>query len=283
MKPDRADANAKTGGRRNLPALIAAILSLLAVQTAFATPTEPRPGDTGASLMAKGRYREAAEYYRNRVAERPGEPATRLRLGICLLKIKNYPEADTAIDEAVEKDKTLAVEAAGAWEEEGRAALTEGMKERALGMYLKAAYYSPALKQELGAELLKAADRETEPDARARIVSKITEWVGRADATSASAAWFSRKFGPPREVNLDIPGWAILTTLKPGDEIYYLSAEPLRQKNEGAVRILPEAHALPVKLVIEKSDTGGKDRTPVWISKHLKATRVYLWIIPGGQ
>lgn len=282
MKPD--GTNPIRGAVRLLKALgLFALLIILSPASSLSTVTEPRPGDTGAALMAKGRYREAAEHYKNRVEERPDEPVTRLRLGICLLKIKDYGEADRHIDQAVEKDKSLAAEAASAWEEEGRAALASNEKERALGMYLKAGYYSPKLRPALGMELLKAADGETEPAPRARIVAKIADWAGRAETAKASAEWFAKKLGPPREVTLDIAGWAQLATLKPGDEIYYLSAEPLRQRNEGAVRILPEAHALPVKLVLEKRDTGGKDKTPVWISKHLSPTKVYIWIIPGAD
>ncbi len=243
----------------------------------------PRPGDGAGALMAAGKYGEAAREYEERLRKKSDDTVTRLYLGRCLLKKGDISGADENIDAAVTKNPLLTAEAARIWSEEGEIALNGDATERALAMFSKAVAYDPSLKAHLGASMLARAAAIGVPAMRARIVARIAPWVGTEEAVKASAEYYRERLGPPRVVVLDLPGWAELANVRSGDELHYLSAEPLMEKNSGAARIMPESAAVPLKLVFGPQDMGASGSTTVLLSRHKNPTKVYLWIIPGGQ
>lgn len=236
----------------------------------------------GELLMREGRYRDAAKVFSAKAAKNASDGASRLNLGICLLKLGDFTGADAALADAVAANPNFTESVSRAWKEEGAASIRQGKPDRALALYAKALLLTPSDAPELGKNLIAAADALEDETARARIVARASRWAGAEYAVESSATWFRKKLGLPRKAALDEEGWANIGAVRPGDAIYYLSNEPVRQRDAGSIRILPASIEAPLKLVVEVKDTLGAEKTEIWLGKHDKAAKVFYWLIPGG-
>lgn len=154
---------------------------------------------------------------------------------------------------------------------------------RTSASFTKAVSLDKTLGQQLGIDLIKAADLLTDENERARLVKRASSWSGSAYAALRSASYYARKFGPSRKLKLDEPGWvALVEGLRPGDVIHYVSSEKLQQKDAVSVRILPAAVELPVKLAITAGDVNETGETTLWVGRADKPVEAWFWILPGG-
>lgn len=255
---------------------------LLFVAALFLFVSAARAADEGLALMREGKWKEAEKIFAARAVKNASDAESRLNLGVCRLKLGDFAGADAALADAVAANPTFTDSVARAWKNEGSQALKEGKPDRALALYAKALVLTPSEAPLLGRELMEAAAGMTDETERARIVARAARWAGAEAAAEYTARYFRGRLGPARTTSLDASGWARIGQLRPGDTVYYLSTEPLRQKDEGTIRILPAAVELPVKLVIEEKDTKGKGTTEFWLGKHDKPAKVYFWLLPGG-
>lgn len=256
------------------------LAALLLVPTLFSSPALAL--DEGASLMMDGRWREAEKHYAERAGRNASDADARLNLGICRLRLGDFGGADAAFADAVAANPTFSQGVARTWKMEGTRALKDGKPDRALAFYAKALVLTPSEAPALGTELLEAADRLEDETERARIVSRAAKWAGAEEAAHRSALYFRKKLGPARSASLDETGWAKIGKLRTGDRLYYLSTEPIRQKDGGSLRILPATVEIPLRLTVEEKDTNGTGETDVLLGKHEKPARVWFWLMPGG-
>lgn len=270
-----AAKRANRAGRRLLLCAVALALSLAPAGVATAS-------NEGELLMREGRYREAAKIFEAKATKNASDAAARLSLGICLLRLNDFQGADTALAEAIAANPTFTESVSRAWKAEGATAIKQGKPDRALALYAKALLLTPSDAPVLGKSLIEAADALDDEAARARIVARAAKWAGAEYGAERSAEWFHKKLGTARKTSLDEEGWANIGTVRPGDAIYYLASEPVRQRDAGTIRILPSAVEAPMKLIVESKDTRGAEKTEIWLGRHDKPAKVYYWLIPGG-
>lgn len=263
--------------RCGLPS-VPALALLLALLPPFAVAL-----DKGPMLMREGRFKEAEALYAERASQNASDAEARLNLGISRLRLGDFGGADTAFSEAIAANPTFAEAVARAWKAEGARAIRDGKPERALALYAKALLIVPSEAPELGGELLEAANAIRDENERARLVSRAARWTGADAAVKRSAEYYKRKLGQPRTTSLDETGWAKIGKLKTGDRLYYLSPEPIRQKDAASLRILPVAVEIPLRLTVEEKDTKGTGETEILLGRHEKPAKVYFWLMPGGD
>lgn len=261
--------------RTMMAAAVALMLSLLAAPVMAV--------DKGAVLMRDGRWREAEAVYAERAAKSGSDAEARLNLGVSRLKQGDYGGAESAFAEATSLNPTFSGAVARAWKTEGDSALKNDKPDRALALYAKSLVIAPSEARELGEKVLDAANGIRIETERARIVSRAARWAGADYAVKKSSEYYRTKLGQPRTTSLDEAGWAKIGKLKTGDSVYYLSPEPVRQKDSSSLRILPAAVEIPLRLTIEEKDTKGTGETEILLGKHEKPAKVYFWLMPGGD
>jgi len=209
-----------------------------------------------------------------------GEREARVDDAARALASAEYAEADRLTAELLTADPGAAVALARAWLDQAAAEMALGNDERSVGLYARAVEFDPALAPEAGRALLERAARLDSEKARLRLTPRALIWAGADAVLQNSLQWFTARWGPPREVALELPGWTELGRLAPGDEVRFLSLHPFRERDVGAVRIFPASADRPVRYRFTPDDTGGAERARVELSRHDLPVRVYLWIFP---
>lgn len=263
--------------------LVIIILFLLLPLPLLALDKLPPTAAKARALVEAGNYKEARKVLDTGLKANPLDDELHLLLGLLLLETKDYLGADAHLKDAANLNPRHAKRIGALWEKMGREAAAAGRVEQAAGFYSKAVSHDKTLGKKLGGELLAKLSRAEDRNFRARLVNRITPWVGAGEAARATAEYETGRLGVPRAIALDNPGWSLVANLKEGDEVHYLSTAPVRQKDNGALRILPAATAAPVTLKLDKSDLAEKESTPFSLARHDGPATVYVWIFPAEE
>lgn len=215
-----------------------------------------------------------------RCATAAADASASLRRGRAALSAGDYGSAEEQFSEAVRLDPETKASVGTAWRDAGKRAIDAGNAERAAALFSKAFYNDPTLGPEVGRLLLAAAATIPEEEARARLVVRATVWSGAEAVLEATAAYLEKTLGPPRRVYLEYPGWVELAKVKPGDELIYLSAQQIRQRDGATVRLLPASVESPVRYIFVSEDMGGASESQVSLARDRYPAKICVWLIP---
>lgn len=201
--------------------------------------------------------------------------------GATALGLGDYVEAQARFDEAVRAEPALNDRVGRAWLDAGLLEFSLGQAERGVALLARGVAHDPDLAPRAGTALLAEAAKIGDETARARIASRALAWAGPEKVLAATLAWCAERWGPPRQVALDLPGWTELARVTPGDEIRVLSLHPFRQRDPGAVRIFPASVDRPLRFTFTAAEIGGAAGATALVGRHEMPVRLYVWIFPG--
>jgi tetratricopeptide (TPR) repeat protein len=201
--------------------------------------------------------------------------------GATALGLGDYVEAEARFDEAVRADPALNDSVGRAWFEAGLLEFSLGQTERGVALMARGVAHDPDLSPRAGTALLSEAAKISDETVRARIASRALAWVGPEKVLAATVAWCTERWGPPRQVALDLPGWTELARVTPGDEIRVLSLHPFRQRDPGAVRIFPASVDRTLRFTFTAAEIGGEAGATALVGRHEMPVRLYVWLFPG--
>ncbi|MFH2046612.1 MAG: tetratricopeptide repeat protein [Pseudomonadota bacterium] len=110
--------------------------------------------DKAKEFMSAGMYPQAIELLDKRIAEKPADANAHFQLGVCYINTGNLSGANERFASAVQLKSDYGYKIGPEYKKAGSQALTKGDMSRAIGLYRQAVQYQPALKNDIGTELV---------------------------------------------------------------------------------------------------------------------------------
>lgn len=228
--------------------------------------------DAGVFSLENGNIGNAETLFQKAVKYQPG---LRTAIATDLLKLGKGNNNDQLLSLAVNYNSELRGDVASHYY--GLSQSITGEEE--LNALKKANEYSGgAYRTEVGNKALEACDIKSRPEDRKTCIDRNSDYFDSDQIFESSVRFYTRLLGAPvKNEELD-ENWKEITSVHPGDRIWYLASNDFEGRNDGGQHKCLASVSEARYLKYDHTDMNDGKTTTVWFKRDKENTNVYVWV-----